>query len=64
MKKTLELKMPGVIELGKDELMKNNGGGFGVFLGLVAVAIYMYDNREKAIEGAKDALNEYIDFEE
>jgi len=39
MEKTVNLNLPGVIELGREELKKNNGGSILLFLGIVATVI-------------------------
>lgn len=61
MKKTVDLKMPEVMELDRKELAEVGGGNPALLLGpAIAIAIYMYDNRDRAIEGAKDAIKAYL----
>ncbi|QGY43593.1 hypothetical protein GM418_07940 [Maribellus comscasis] len=61
MEKTVDLKMPGVATMSTAGLKEVDGGNPLILLGpAIAIAIYMYDNRDRAIEGAKDAIKAYL----
>ena len=49
-------------ELDKNELKSINAGhpAIALFGVGVMVSIYMYDNREKAIQGVKDAIKSFF----
>ena len=55
--KTLNLTSYGVEEIKEVEMSEVNGGGLALVLGIAAVAIYLYDNRERFAEGFEKGFN-------
>jgi len=54
--KKLELENFGVQEMDAKELQKVDGGNFWWAVG---VGIYLYDNKERFLEGVKKGLNDF-----
>jgi hypothetical protein len=65
MEKTLDLKMPGVMELGREELREMEGGSiasvlksFGKKITPIAIGIWVFENWSDIKEGVVDGWNE------
>jgi hypothetical protein len=55
--KTIELEQMGVQEMNANEIQSFNGG-WGWIFPAVMLGIYLYDNRDRVIEGFNKGLNE------
>lgn len=58
MEKTLDLKMPGVMELGRKELKELNGGFFALYAELTIIAVQLAIAADEFAEGVKEGWEE------
>ena len=54
--KNLDLATYGVEEMDEVQMNEVNGGGWGIALAVVALALYLYDNRDSFSEGFEQGM--------